>query len=102
MRPYAYREFLRRLPLLFEPANVLPDLLLNASKEEEMFLKLVRHPDAREVFVTPPVAKPPTHLEQGVVGPSTSNEVADDQSLEREPSGERVATNRDHHAGVIR
>src|SRR3954466_3937639 len=102
MRPHPYCKLQGRLPFLLQPTNILPDLLLDAGKEEEVLLQLVCHPDARKILVAPAVAKPAAHLKQCVVGSSTSDEVAYDQSLERKSSRERVATNRDHNSGVVR
>src|SRR5262249_27655540 len=59
-------------------------------------------PDSAQVGISVPIAEPAAHLEERIVGPRISQKIADAKSLQRQPTGQAVAPDRDDpHTGGL-
>jgi len=75
--------------------DVVSDLGLNTRQVTEPAVEFLGHPDPRQIWITPAVSEPTTHLEQSVVSACRPDEVADDQTFESESPGKSVPADRD-------
>src|SRR5690606_27813596 len=75
--------------------NIVPDLLFKGGKCSESQLKLFRHPDPWEIFVTRSITEPAPHLKQGVVLIRRAEEKADHQPFESKAACQDRSTDDD-------
>ena len=58
-------------------------------------------PDAEKVFISTPVSEPSSHLHQNIVGTGVPIKIADDESFQRQTTGQCQTTDCNHTQGFV-